>query len=392
MSTGYSSIFSKLSPLDWCSYLEAEGPRGLLGAPVIARLCGVEATLPGVEMEWQGVTLGSPGGLKALLAGPPRLDVRPSAKALPRGSGPYAVNPLLTRRHIPLLGVEAFPGCIESPRGFLGTPLLEPLEAREPGSCPKRPWRSSKPPRIGAGLERAEDCSEVLTPWGHRLSLCDGIAVSGRHLASLEGRKVAVRTPCLDYAVRILHPGGPIEVYASKASLNVAAVALECPGFRLYASSPWGVALTIEPGRVAVESPSDRPYAVGEGGVLDAARALFELAAPPDSRSPRGSLGHARCSNCVGSSLLEGRRLLLYTWTPTREAGLLEVRLHVPVREKAVVIDATGESWVPVERGLFRVPLPPGWHTLVIIDIEEERIWERLRLRGARGSSRPRTP
>jgi hypothetical protein len=389
MSTGYSSLFSRLSPLDWCGYLEAEGPQGLLWAPAIARLCDIESTLPGVEIIWQGASIGDPGGLKTFLAGSPRLNIRLEATTLPRNSGQYAVNPLLTRRHLPVSGLDSFPGCIKSPRGPLGIPLLEPLEAREPSPCPERSWRSAKPPRIGAGLEGVESCVEALTPWGSRLTLCNGIAASWAHLVSLEGRRLAVRTPCLDYVARILHPGGPVEVYINGASLHTTAVSLECPGFKFYASSPWSIALEIEPGRVAVESPEGRPYAIGEGGVLDAARALFELAVPPDSRIPRGDLGHARCSNCVGSSLLEGRRLLLYAWTPTRQAGVLEVRLHVPSRERALVVDAAGESWVPVERGLFRVPLPPGWHALVIVDIEEGRLWERLR---ARGSSRPRTP
>jgi len=393
MSTGYLNAFSKLSPLDWCGYLEAEGPQGLLGAPVIARLCNLEVAPPaGVEIVWQGVSLGGPGGLRSLLAGPPRRNVRPRAVTLPRGSGRYAVNPLLTQRRLPLPGVEPFPGCIGSPWGPLGTPLLEPLEAREPSPCLERSWRSSDPPGIGAGLEDFGECVEAVTPWGSRLKLCDRVVASGAHLVSLDGRRLTVRTPCLDYIARILHPGGPVEVYIGGASLEIAAASLECPGFRFYAASPWGVRLSVEAGRVSVGSPEGRPYALGEGGVLEAARALFELAAPPDTRLPRGELGHARCSNCVGSSMLEGHRLLLYAWAPTRQAGVLEVRLRVPAKERAAVVDAAGESWVPIERGLFRVPLPPGWHALVIVDIEEGRLWERLRLRGARGSLHPRTP
>ncbi len=406
MSTGYSEIFSRLSPLDWCSYLQGD-PRGLLGAPAVAALCGIKSHPGGepVTLAWGSASLEvGGGGLRALLGGPPRLDVRPPVTPRPRGSGgSWISNMLLHRRILPARAASTFPGCLEAPDSTnTGLLRLEPLEAaRAPKACVKREWRRDDPPRLGPAVidEQGLRCSWALDARGSKLVICGGderYLVASDGGALLVGDGLALRTGCADYVLSALHPGGPVTVYAwGHSEVEGVAFTIACSEGELFAASPWGLRLRLAPGSIRLETLGG-PIALGPGGPLKAARSIFEAWMPADYRLAEGELGHARCANCAGSAVYDpvGRELWLYAWTPTGEAGILEVRLRKPSEARALVIDAHGESWVPIERGLFRVPLPPGWHALVSVKLREgegladllrDRLRDRLGRRGEAG-------
>ncbi|MEB2836390.1 MAG: hypothetical protein GSR80_001546 [Desulfurococcales archaeon] len=401
MSTGYSEIFSSLSPLDWCSYLQ-EDPRGLLGAPVVAALCGIKSRPDGepVTLAWGSASLDlGGGGLRALLGGPPRLSVRPPATPQPRGSGgPWIANTLLHRRVLPARAASAFPGCLEAPdTAKVGLLRLEPLEAaRAPEACGKREWRRGGPPRLGPAVVTGHglNCSWALDARGSRVVICSGdehYLVASESGALLVEGSLALRTGCADYMLSTIHPGGPITIYVwGHSEVEGVAFTITCSEGRLFAASPWGLKLRLAPGSMRLEALGG-PVALGPGGPLEAVRGLFEAWMPADYRLAEDEVGHARCANCAGSAAYDParRELWLYAWTPTGKAGILEVRLRKPSEARALVIDAHGESWVPVERGLFRVPLPPGWHTLVNVKLREgEGLADLLRSRlGRRGGT-----
>lgn len=382
MSKTYLEAFSRLSPLDWCSLLEEEGPKGILGAPPIARLCGYDHSGLGVELHWEGVSIGR--GLKAILGAPPKYDLKaPPGRPREPGSG-ECFNPLLHPRILPAQGESGFPGCVELDGRLVGVPDLEPLQSRSPCSCSKRAPRASGPPSIGGARIVGAECTLASTPGGRRVISCLG---GGATLLYSEGQAVArgplaLEVDCADYRVGVLHPGGPVYMYATHSvEVEANAITVECPTASLYASSPWGVRLRASPGRLEVEGLQGRPYALGSGGPLRAARSLFELLTPPDSRGPEGGLGHARCANCAGSSLVDGETIWFYAWTPAGSPGILELRFSKPVAPRVLVVDALGEDWVPVERGLTRIPLPPGWHVVAAVELEKRGIAEILRER-----------
>ncbi len=383
-SSGGSSRAHKLPGPDWCGLLKREGPLGLLGAPAIAPLCGLNSWPEGrpLTLEWHGAKLPvNGGGPPALLGAPPRSSVETAPIPLVGGAGGYSANPLLHRRLTPGFSALEFPGCIIHPDGetIVGAPTLEPLEAKKPGACKTASWREARPPLLaGHPIRGVESCLETVKPDSGRLRLCrsGSVEVVESSGAALALGGVTLGRVCSDYIVRVLHSGGFVTFYAGD-SWNGAApvVVLECPRGSLYASSPGTVRIRIEPDAVELKPALEGwGLALGSGGLLRAAAALYEALVDPGFRWDRPTPGHARCGGCVGAAWLGSDSLWLYAWAPTSSGGMLEVRLRVIDQGRAKVVDALGESWVPIERGLFRVPVPPGWHVVVRVDIEE---WER---------------
>ncbi|MEB3851564.1 MAG: hypothetical protein LRS49_03130 [Desulfurococcales archaeon] len=381
-SGGFSAEYSRASPVDWCALLRGRGPLGLLGAPAAARMCGIHSWPegPSVTLEWEGAQLPvAGGGPPALLGGPPARRVEPPPRQPLRGSGGYAANPMLHRRLSPGASCSPFPGCLRHPwdgRLQVGLPDLEPLEAREPpGGCREAAWRPASPPEIGGhALAGVGECVEAPAAGGRaRLRVCSvegGFLVESGGHAAVYSRRLRLERRCADYMVGLLHPGGPAWFYVrGEWEASAPALAVECPAARLYAAARGWVRLRVEGGSMLLEAAGE-PIIAGPGGPLRAAAAAVESLVDPAHRWPRRGLGHARCGGCVGLAWPGEGGLAFTLWSPGGP-GVFEARLRVVAEPRARVFDALGESWVPVEAGLVRVPLPRGWHSLVVVGVEE---------------------
>jgi hypothetical protein len=396
-SSGGSYEASQPPGIDWCGLIREEGPLGLLGAPAVAGLCGIHSWPTGgpATLVWGKATLPlSGGGPPAVLGAPPRLNIRPGYRPY-RGEGSYSANPLLHRRRTPGFSTRPFPGCVEAPREglYVGVPRLEPLEAREPGACRAASWRPGGPIRLaGHMILEPSRCLEAQTPWRAGLRYCSsgGVeAVEAEGHMLILGGPVVLERRCSDYFARILHPGGYVWAYAGGSwEATAPAIVLECPEGSIYAASPGGVTVGLEAGRIRVEAARPgTPVALGSGGPLRGAAAVLEALVDPGTRWASPTPGHARCGGCIGLAWVSGRELWAYAWAPAGSPGILEVRLRRPSRERVIVVDALGEDWVPVERGLFRVPLAAGWHVIVKVELGESgRLAEVLKRRLGAGS------
>ncbi len=208
---------------------------------------------------------------------------------------------------------------------------------------------------------------------------CEGVV--WRDMLRLQGAcTVRIASPFYDYALEALYPG--VYRYSHvrggfQGEYHAVSIGLSS---RLALASRTGFGLRISPGLLEVEVRGS--LVAGIGGPLAAYRILLEdLVEWRTVASPRHGYGNARCSRCGFAVVDAGEGFLVFTVSnPLREAGVLEMRL--PFTGTGVRVSGPfGETRIPVEVDIFRVPVAEGFTGYGIVSMGGKKLLSMMRSR-----------
>lgn len=287
--------------------------------------------------------------------------------------------PLLTPAVSP--GSRGGPRCITLAGYTLTPPPLTPLRGTPLVSC--------STPTPGTPVEAVELAGfRVRGPWRRAglqvFYLGDCRAYASREwLVAMEPCQLEVETGIYDYEAQILYAGvlhgGRIGAQGSLGPFQALSIGSGEDGF-LAIASPEGVRVEFEPGKLVVEARG--PLRLAPGGGLTAARLLAETLvdwAPV----PGGRRGYGNLRSSQGVVFLsdagEGWMEVSY-YNPSRDPGMAEARLPAP-GERLVARGPLGETSIPLEGDLARIPLAPGSLGYARINLSRKRLLLAMRMR-----------
>jgi hypothetical protein len=209
--------------------------------------------------------------------------------------------------------------------------------------------------------------------------LCEDAAFSRIFNKIIITNSSTIETPCFQYQVKILHPGGFTAVRHDYIEAN--AIHLSCPKESFYIVSPYGFKVKLhEGGKIDVEP--NGIAVIGLGGRLDAVKSLASLVPPKVDNAWSLIRGGSLCIVSYSSD----REIRISAWNPVESDSFCEILFQARVT-KVKVIDPIGEVDIEAEKGLVRVPLP-GYMWVIVEASKDVKLAERLkRLRNLKAAN-----
>lgn len=394
---------------DWSVYSGRRDPLRIPGLQQVLLLAGVgEVDLPGYPgLNWTCCGIYTVkvngGGLES--EAPVEPDTRYYNDPLPgfdpwRGLEKLAsqlsseaveayVNPLSWNPYTPIkLGriEEGPPGCIydQDEDVALADSAPPSLRASSATSCRRVRHGSAVEPRLGAFKVNTKGYEAGRGVYYVEAGECSGYILGGSLLAE-GGCSLTIESPYYDYNVSIMYPGARYTVRVAGGGAVIGPVPAAAIGLweSIAVASRNGVTIEVKPGRLTVSSQGTLRATVG--GYKAAYRVFVEdLLEWRVIRSPRTGYGNARGTASLILAGYEGDRLLFSIYNPDYEQGTVDVRLPYPGGECRVE-GPLGETTIPVDGDLVRIPVPAGFLGTVAVTLETgvfQRFMARRRVRG----------